>query len=279
MTVQEALVAARHRLATISQSAAYEARLLLSHIIGETTAWLYAYPDRPLTSAQHKRFVAALDQRTTGYPLAYIIGQKGFYQWDFRVDGRVLIPRPETELLVECAYQWLASQRPNGVVVDVGTGSGIIAISLALLAPSATIYATDVADLSLARQNARRLNADVNFMQNDLLSQFPHKADLIVANLPYIATEQLAALEVARWEPHLALDGGPDGLDLIRRLLQQAPAYLQPGGAIMLEIGADQGPALNKLGAKRFSSATITIQQDLACLDRLAIIQTPEEAA
>lgn len=276
MTVGEALVAARQRLTPVSEAAAYEARLLLGHIMGQSAAWLYGHQDQLLSHDQKTRFMTALNQRASGFPMAYIMGTRGFYHWDFVVDERVLIPRPETELLVQKAHHWLQTRRPNGKVVDVGTGSGIIAVSLALLVPTVTVYAIDMADLSLARHNAQRLGADVQFLQGDLLSGLPEKVDLIAANLPYIPTEELAILEVALWEPHLALDGGNKGLELISRLLEQAPAYLQPGGVILLEIAADQGEALKKLGAKHFSGATITIQQDLAGLDRLTIIQTPE---
>jgi release factor glutamine methyltransferase len=146
-----------------------------------------------------------------------------------------------------------------------------------LLLPQATVFATDLspAALEVARLNAERLGASpVAFCQGDLLAALPAdcRVDLLVANLPYIACDDLAKLEVARWEPRLALDGGPDGLDLIRRLLKQAPAYLNPGGLILLEIGADQGIATRQLGRDAFPTAVVSVRCDLAGLDRLVCI-------
>ncbi len=283
LTVGQALADAYGRLLPVSDSPRLEARLLLSRIVGESTAWLYAHREFRLDTTQTERYGQAIEQRASGFPMAYILGSQGFFHWDFNVSPDVLIPRPETELVVETAVEWLHT-RPAAQIVDVGTGSGCIAIALALLLPDARISATDIspAALAVARCNAQALGAShIQFFQGHLLDALPdgRRVDLITANLPYIPNDQLLALDVARWEPKVALDGGIDGLALIRQLLQQAPQYLQPGGVIMLEMGADQMPAIRALGAKYLSGATISIRHDLAGLDRLVIMQVLEPLA
>lgn len=280
MTIGEALYLARRRWAEVSQAVAYEARLLLSMIMSQSPAWLYARLDHELSEDEARTFLAAVEKRATGYPLAYILGEWGFYQWDFLVSENVLIPRPETELLVEKAAAWARAQSSQGeglAIVDVGAGSGVIAIALALLLPLARVYGVDIspAALTIARQNARRLEATIEFLQSDLLDTFHEatKFDLVVANLPYIDPAELATLDVARWEPSLALDGGEDGLVLVERLLQQAAGYLKPGGAIMLEIGAGQGTAVQNIAAEIWPGAAIGLHQDLAHHDRIVTIQ------
>lgn len=281
-TIGAALVEARERLADVSETASYEARLLLSTIIGQPAAWLYAHSELALTPDQADHYFYLIEKRHNGHPLAYLLGTQGFYRWEFAVNEHVLIPRPETELLVEKAHEWLTTHKhASPVIVDVGTGSGIIAISLALLCPEASVFAIDLSPeaLRVAQENAEKLGANnVQFLQGDLLTALPVgvKADLIAANLPYIATDELKTLEVARWEPHLALDGGSDGLSLIQKLLEQAPDYLKSGGRIILEIGADQAEAVQALSTKTLPDATMKVQQDLAGRDRLAIMQLPE---
>lgn len=274
-TVGEALALARQHLMSISETSILEARILLSHVVGQSPTWLFAHPEASLTPEQEAAYQHLIQQRQQGHPVAYLIGRREFYQWEFAVNDHVLIPRPETELLVEKAVAWLNARTTpdsNLCVVDVGTGSGIIAISIALLCPTATVYATDISPdaLVIAQSNAHRLGASVQFAQGDLL--IPAQADLIVANLPYIARDELSALAVAQFEPHLALDGGPDGLDLIRRLLHQIPQYWRPKGCILLEIGANQGAAARELASNLLGGVTISLYQDLAGLDRIVEI-------
>lgn len=175
-------------------------------------------------------------------PVAYITGRKGFRRIELAVDRRVLIPRPETELLVAVAK----IDRPCGIL-DLATGSGAVALALFDELPDATITAADISSdaLDVARANAERLNANVAFVQSDLLDSIDGVYDAITANLPYVTKAELARLqpEITEYEPALALDGGEDGLDLVRRLAQQAPAQLKPGGLLALEIGDEQGEA------------------------------------
>jgi len=208
-----------------------------------------------------KALDALLARRVSREPLPYILGTREFFGLYFAVDPRVLIPRPETELLVERALG-LASRVSSSsgalCIADIGTGSGCIAIALAVHLPHACLYATDVsADaLAVAQRNAAThgVASRIRFLWGDLLSPLPQPVHLIVANLPYIAAQEWETLppEVGRFEPRGALDGGPDGLDLVRWLLRQAPAYLLPGGALLLEIGASQGEAVTKLARAAF---------------------------
>ncbi|MBZ0317048.1 MAG: peptide chain release factor N(5)-glutamine methyltransferase [Anaerolineae bacterium] len=281
-TIGEALATARQRLTPTSETALLDARLLLSFVIDQPTAWLYAHSDSPLTSEQTETFSHLIDQRSIGMPIAYLTGTRGFYHWDFVVTPDVLIPRPETEHLIEAAQTWLKNRQGEKLnIVDVGTGSGIIAVSLALLFPQVSVTAIDVspAALEIAKLNAGRLGAEnIEFRHGNLLNSLPSdfQVDLIAANLPYIDHDEMLTLEVAKWEPHLALDGGIGGLDLIRDLLHQAPVHLKPGGLILLEIGADQGEATQQLALEVFPNAVVKIQQDLAGLDRIVSVQTLE---
>ena len=281
-TIGEALTTARQRLTPISETAALDARLLLSFVIDQPTVWLYAHSDSPLTSEQAEKYTHLIEQRTTGMPIAYLTGTRGFYHWDFVVTLDVLIPRPETEHLIEVAQVWLKNRQGKQLkIVDVGTGSGIIAVSLALLFPQASITAIDVspAALEVAKLNASRLGAEnIDFRRGNLLNDIPNdfQVDLIAANLPYIDHDEMVMLEVAKWEPHLALDGGIGGLDLIRNLLHQSPVHLKPGGLILLEIGADQGEVTQQLALEVFPKAAVTVLKDLAGLDRTVSIQTLE---
>jgi release factor glutamine methyltransferase len=255
------------------------ASALLGHVLGLTRAQVLARPEQVLTPEQAAAFEALVARAAQGEPLAYLTGRREFYGLEFEVDPNVLVPRPETELLVDHA---LAAQPAR--VLDVGTGSGCIAVTLAVRLPLAAVTASDLspAVLALAVRNAARhgVAQRIAFVQSDLLAAFQPPAssfqpfDLIAANLPYIDTDELRALPVARFEPWPALDGGPGGLTLIARLLQQAPALLAPGGRLLLEIGASQGPAALALARAAFPAAAVSLQRDLAGLDRLLMIET-----
>jgi release factor glutamine methyltransferase len=255
-----------------------DAELLLAHTLEGNRAAVLAWPDRRLTPKQLTRFRALVGRRAAREPLAYILGQREFFGLHFAVDPRVLIPRPETELLVEEALR-LAGPILSPLVADVGAGSGAIAVSLAVHLPQATVYALDDSSgaLAVTAENARRHGvADrVHCLQGDLLAPLPGPVDIITANLPYVAApewEELAP-EIRHYEPRAALDGGPDGLVLIRGLLSSAPPHLRPGGAILLEIGAGQGQAVTSLAQEVFASARVRLRQDYAGLDRLVVIQ------
>ncbi len=254
------------------------AEVLLAHVLDIGRAQLLARFERTPDSAQQTRYLELAARAAAGEPLAYLLGRREFLGIDFEVTADVLVPRPETELLVERALLWLGD-RPTHVI-DVGTGSGIIALAIAIRCPQARITAIDrsPAALAVARRNADRhgVAARVTFVEQDLLdptsSARLEPADLICANLPYIPSGDLATLDVSRHEPRLALDGGSDGLDLIRRLLAQAPVVLKAEGALLLEIEARQGSAVAALAATAFPGAAVEVLRDLAGLDRVVAV-------
>ncbi len=259
-----------------SDTPALDAQVLLAHALGCEPAWLFAHDERRLSERQLAEFRAAWRRRAAGEPIAYITGRKGFYDIELRVTPKTLIPRPETELLLEEALR-LTAESPAGAFADIGTGSGALALAFARQRPRWTACATDICGeaLDLARLNGRRLGVDVAFCRGDLarpLLKRGIQVDLLLANLPYVASADLQRLAVARHEPHLALDGGADGLDLIRRLLKQIPALCLPGAWVLLEIGADQGAAVRQIVAESLGVAC-HILQDYARLDRIARFQ------
>jgi release factor glutamine methyltransferase len=216
-------------------------------------------------------------RRTALEPVAYIVGQKEFFGLDFFVDRRALVPRPETELLVQLALAHASRLMPRPsplLIADIGTGSGAIAVTLAAKLPGARLYATDLsADaLAVAARNVERhgLTARVMLLHGDLLAPLPGPIDLIVSNPPYTVLAEVEPNVLAH-EPHLALEGGPDGAALYRRLLANAPAYLRPGGAVLLEIGAWQGELVAGLLREALPAATVTVHQDLAGHDRVVV--------
>lgn len=269
MTIRHALHNGRSPLHT---------RLLLQHVLGVDHAHLIAHGDQELTAVQQQTFLAYLHRAEQGEPIPYIIGHAPFFDMDLRVSPAVLIPRPETEQLVETAVSW-AKSRGSIHIVDAGTGSGCIPIALARKLPQAAIEATDIsADaLAVARQNAARFAPErITFHHGDLLQPITRPIDLITANLPYVTDHEWTMLDdgVKLHEPQIALKGGPDGLAIIRELLNQAAYKLTPKGAILLEIGWQQGDTAQKLAASLFPTARIELRQDYARQDRFVIIQT-----
>lgn len=265
--------AAIERLQAISSSPALDVDMLLGEVLGVDRAYLLTHDDQLLTDEQRNRFAGWVERATNGEPIAYIIGRRGFYDLEFVVTHAVLIPRPETELLLEQALAW-AKGKPRIAAVDAGTGSGALAVTLAKYVQQAQVYATDIspAALDVARRNAKMHDANVMFLHGDLLSPLIERGirvDLVMANLPYIASDEVPTLAVSRHEPRLALDGGADGLDLIRRLLAQIPQVCNPNALILLEIGAGQGAAALALVQQRLSPQSAEVLQDYAGLDRI----------
>ncbi len=259
-----------------------DAQVLLAHVLGHVRAWLLAHPELELSAPQLDSVEADVSRLEAGEPLPYLLGHWEFYGLDFNVTPDVLIPRPETELLVEKAIAWLKASPERRTVADVGTGSGAIAVTIAMNVPDARVLATDIspAALEVARSNAEKFNVQdrIDFMECDLLPTLNVERstfNAIFANLPYIPTETLRRLAVFETEPSLALDGGADGLDLIRRLLAIAPDWLAPGGRILLEIEASQGMQVLSLAYDLFSEAEIHLHRDLAGHDRLLEITFP----
>ena len=245
-------------------------------MLGLNRTQVLTQPERILSAAD----LAALERLTAraavNEPLAYILGRREFYGLSFEINPQVLVPRPETELLVDLAR----ARRPKRAL-DVGTGSGCIAVALAVNVPDATVTALDLSPeaLAVARRNAAAhgVSDRLTFVQSDLLAALEPAAtfDLLCANLPYIDSAELSTLPVAAHEPALALDGGPGGLLVIERLLAQAPPHLAPGATLLLEIGATQGAAAVALGRAAFPAAAVRIVRDLSDLDRVLTITLP----
>uniref|UniRef100_A0A7C2HUN4 Release factor glutamine methyltransferase n=1 Tax=Ammonifex degensii TaxID=42838 RepID=A0A7C2HUN4_9THEO len=255
-----------------------DAEVLLGFVLGCDRLVLYWEPRREVAAGKATRFKELVARRAAGEPVAYLTGEKEFMGLSFSVTPAVLIPRPETELLVETAVTLLQGAAAP-VVADVGTGSGAVAVSLAVLLPAARVFAVDIstAALAVARENAcrHRVADRVVFYAGDLLEPFAGNEavfDLIAANLPYIPSGEMGALppEVRR-EPVLALDGGPDGLNFYRRLVPQAERLLKPGGHLLLEIGPGQGAAVSGLLPPPVWEGSV--KPDLAGRDRLVVAQ------
>lgn len=254
-----------------------EAQLLLAKALHRPREWILTHPDFLLSDEQIEKANKNLQMLLAGKPLPYITGQREFYRLLFEITPDVLIPRPETELLVDYALTWLKDRPAGQLVVDVGTGSGCIAISLVVNVPSIQAIAVDISwsVLQVARKNYLNLAATTNLflMHSDLLSAVSAKFDLICANLPYIPTQTLSELAVSRQEPILALDGGPDGLNLIKKLLFQSKNLIKPDGVLLLEIEHTQSSSALSLAEFSFPDARIKILPDLADQPRLLVIQ------
>ena len=290
VAIRDVLSDAKQRIAPVSDSASLDAQLLLAEVLGCSRAHIIAHPEKSLAREQSSQYESLVARRAGGAPIAYILGRKAFYDREFIVPPAVLIPRPETEHLLELALAFVeqraaednnpdrdeATLRPV-TVVDIGTGSGALAVTLAARIPQAAVYATDISPeaLAVAQENAARYNTVITFFLGDLLQPLIErhlKIDLVIANLPYIATGEIGALAVGKHEPHLALDGGADGLDLVRRLLVQAPLVVNPGALILLEIGAQQGEATRQFAQEKLKPRAVHIHQDYAGLDRVVAI-------
>jgi release factor glutamine methyltransferase len=269
------------RLTSLSDTPALNASVLLAHILHKPRTWVMAHPELTLTTEQKKQLDDLLRRLERGESFPYVLGHWEFFDMDFEMTPDVLIPRPETELLVERAIAWLRESPGRSNVADVGTGSGVIAISLAVNIPDVHMLATDISYLALqvAQKNASKFGVleQIDFLQCDLLPEDTapprNHLDLICANLPYIPTETLHNLPVFGREPTLALDGGDDGLQLIRRLLHIAPDWLAPHGMVLLEIESTRGDQASSLARGLFPQAAIRLHQDLAGQDRLLEIQ------
>jgi release factor glutamine methyltransferase len=282
--VREALVQAVRALGNEGvDSPRLDAELLLSRVLGASRAVILAWPERQLTPKELTAYRNLVARRADREPLAYILGQREFFGLDFAVDRRVLIPRPETELLVEQALLRAREIATRPYIADVGAGSGAIAVTLAVHLPGATVYALDgsAGALAVTTANAQRhqVGDRLSCLQGDLLEPLREPVDLITANLPYVTTAEWENLppEIQKYEPRSALDGGPDGLTLIRGLLSTAGPYLRPGGAILLEIGASQGAAVTALAGDNFARATVALHQDYAGLDRLVVVEADRQ--
>jgi release factor glutamine methyltransferase len=252
-----------------SPSPGLDAELLVAAALGVARERLHADPDLPVAGDAVRTLQSFVRRRSVDRePIAYILGRRGFRHIEVAVDPGVLIPRPETELLVEVGLEL----PPGARVLDVATGSGAVALALADERPDLLVTGTDIspAALAVARGNGTRLGLAVDWKQADLLAGLSGPWDAILANLPYVPTRVLAGLEpeVARHEPRLALDGGPDGLDLVRRLIDQASAAAVP--VLGLEIGDDQAPEVQRLLTDA-GFARVDRRRDLAGVERVLV--------
>jgi len=274
-SIQEILVNATNTLsATMPQhEARLQAELLLAHSLDVSRATLLARLNESVAPELAARFAANVVRRAQHEPLAYILGRQEFYGFDFIVDLRVLIPRHETELLVQLALERV-KHIATPFIVDVGTGSGAIALTLAHHLPHARVYATDCSPdaLAVAALNASRLKlANVQLVEADLLQKLNEPFDLLTVNLPYIPTERYAQLprEIREFEPRLALDGGADGLAVLRRLLTQMQALAKHGSVALFEISEEQGVSALELVRSELPLAGAQVHKDLEGLDRV----------
>ncbi len=277
------------RLMPLSDTPQLDAQVLLAHIVEKPRTWLLAHMSWVADLRAEKRLEKLIRRLEQGEPLPYVLGHWEFYGLDFHLTKDVLIPRPETELLVESAIAWLRAPRgeeaggQGRMVADIGTGSGCIAISLAKNVPNIHVLATEIspAAIKVAQSNAKRFKvlSQINFLTCDILPErmetIPgmRPLDLLCANLPYIPTDKLHALPVYGREPTLALDGGPDGLAPFRRLFKLVPDWMMPEGRILLEVESTRGAAVLSLAYDTFSAASFHLHQDLAGRDRLLEIQ------
>jgi release factor glutamine methyltransferase len=284
VTLREALHQAEARIALQSiPDARIEAELLLMHAFGIQRAELYARLGEPLPSAVADKFQALVERRVRHEPSAYILGRHEFYGIELYVDPRVLIPRPETELLVEAALAFVQrrfDKEQSCSMVDVGTGSGAIAIALAANVPRARICAIDVSSgaIDVARVNCTRQGVEgrVELLVGNLLEPLSQQVDLIVANPPYVKDADILQLmpEIRDFEPMEALAGGADGLDKIRLLLAQAKRHLLPQGAVMLEIGLGQAEEAASLARRHIPEGKVDLLKDFAGIERVLHVVT-----
>jgi release factor glutamine methyltransferase len=281
-TVREALTRGTKDLAQAGQeSAQLDAQILLSHVLDVERSTLYAHPERVLSPEQEQQYRLLVERRSQGEPVAYLVGHKEFYGLDFLVDRRVLIPRPETELLVDAArkvIQHMLDGGRNPIVADIGTGSGAIPVALAVHEPELPyLYATDISTdaLEVARINCQHHHVEhrVRLLLGDLLAPLPEAVDIITANLPYVGSEEmhLLAPDVQAYEPHLALFSGPRGLDLVQRFLVeiQQSQKLRERGVLLLEVGYQQREPLASLLHELWPSAVVTFTKDYSGWDRV----------
>ncbi len=254
---------------------------LLSHVFQKPKTWLLAHPETHLTTQQSEQFAELAERLEQGEPLPYLVGKQEFFGLDFRVDPSVLIPRPETELLVETALSWLRVHPSSRFGIDVGTGSGCIAIALTVNCPDLEMIATDISKqaLQIASQNALAYHLDerIAFVNCDLLPKMNQQVDLLCANLPYIPTDKLKEVNSLPWEPTLALNGGTEGLDLIRKLLIKAKPLIKKPGLILVETESSLGEQTLDLANINFPQAKVSLIKDLSAKDRLIRIELFDE--
>jgi release factor glutamine methyltransferase len=278
---------------TLNKSSAYlerkglenprlDAEVMLGHVLGLKRIELYLDHDRPMQDHELMTFRSLVKRRLAGCPVQYLTGETEFFSLSFQISSDALIPRPETEILVEAVLKHLKSRAQPLKVADVGTGCGIIAINLAVHLPQAQLWATDCSQeaLALARRNAERhgVTDRISFHQGDLynpLRGLEGAFAAVVCNPPYVSSDQLEHLprEIRFHEPLVALDGGPDGLDVIRRIVLEAPSFLAAGGILALEVGAGQAPSVEQLIVSTKAFRETWVVEDYARIERVVLAE------
>jgi release factor glutamine methyltransferase len=285
-TIAEAIDACRDRLVGHSPTPWLDARLLAQFITGLDASAVIAYGDAVLDRGRKARLFELTERRAAGEPVAYLVGRKSFCGLDIAVDRRALVPRPETEALVEACVEGLRDRGQVQVrIADVGTGSGAIACALAHFLPEAAIVASDVSTdaLELAAHNIERLGfaEQITLVRSDVLDGYASDArfDALVANLPYVADDAADDLEpgVRDHEPTVALMSGADGLDAYRKLMAQAPRHLDAEGSLYVECASTHAAALAKLARSAFPNTRVEVRRDLAGLDRYVIARPAQQ--
>lgn len=260
-----------------------EARTLMTEALRVSKSWLLAHPEAVISAEAGRTYLDAASRRARREPFAYIAGHREFYGLDLEVNSDTLIPRPETEMLVERAAALaldLSSRKTRALkVIDLGTGSGAVAIAVAKLVPGLRVVGVDASGeaLRVAARNARthRVADRIDFREGDLLAGIEGPLDMVVANLPYIPSAEIEGLtpEVSRYEPRFALDGGPGGTTLIRRTMVQAVPLMDPPAALLFEIGEGQGESLASLAAELFPGAAVRVLPDYSGLERIIVVE------
>ena len=264
------------------ESPRLDAEVLLSALLGRDRMYLYVHFDEPLEQEELAQFRSYVKERAAHMPLAYVLGRREFMGLDFRVTRDTLIPRPDTEILVQCAVDFLCARLEAGAtactIADIGTGTGAIALSTLHYTEGIRADAVDIspAAAAVARENAERLGLTerIDIHVGDLLAPLAGgRYDMILSNPPYIPTADIATLmpEVRSYEPHLALDGGADGLNIYRRLMADAPALLKEGGAVAVEVGIDEAAAVAALAMAHSRIVRTEILKDLAGIERVVV--------
>lgn len=277
--ISDTLTDLHQRFKPVSDTPLLDAQVLVAFVLGQSRSWLLAHPEFVLSIAQLKIIYQYTDRIVSGEPLPYILGKWEFYGLEFKITPDTLIPRPETEILVEHALAFCKSKTGDILIIDAGTGSGCIAVSLAVHLPgtAGAILAGDISlpALLIAGENARKHHVEkrINFLVCDLLPPLVGTVDILCANLPYIPSDRLPAAKYSLHEPVLALNGGPDGLALVSRILKDSTGRISGGGLILLEIDPDSGRSVLALARECYPDAQIKLVPDLAGHDRMLRIQ------
>lgn len=276
-TVGEALAIGRFSLQTHSETPGLDSQVLLSHVINRSKEWLLTHPEKELRHTEIDSYKIALQRLIQGEPLPYVLGWWEFFGRRFMLSPAALIPRPETELIIELAATHIRSKPGHLEILDLGTGSGCIAITLLLECSNTMAVASDLSfeALRLARKNANNFHVQhrLSLVQSDLLTAFNRRFDLICANLPYIPTQDVPLLRVGKWEPSCALDGGKVGMEITMDTILQLGGALKAGGRAIFEIGAAQAESMVLFTRKSIQDVKVETHPDLTGIGRVLVVE------